>query len=157
MVITVIKARTLIQILEPIKTRGVLETVRRLSQRINEIMIYAINTGLLETNPASSINQTFEKPKKQNSPTLRPEIFPQVMRDISMSNLQVITLFLLLWELLTLVRPSESAGVKWVEIDLENKLWHIPAERIKPQEAHTILLSNEALGLLAQLKPLILH
>ena len=157
MLITVIKARTLIQILGPIKIRGVLETVRRLSQRINEIMIYAINTGLLEANPASSINQTFEKPKKLNSLTLRPEIFPQVMRDISMSNLQVITLVLLLWDLLTLVRPSESAGAKWVEIDLENKLWHIPAERIKTQEAHTILLSNGALGLLAQLKPLILH
>lgn len=112
MAITVIKARTLIQVLEPIKTRGVLETVRRLSRRINEIMIYAINTGLLEANPTSNINQTFQKPKKQNSPTVRPEIFPQVMRNISVSNLQVITLVLLFWELLTLVRPSESAGAK---------------------------------------------
>ncbi|OTQ81179.1 hypothetical protein B6D14_02125 [Gilliamella apis] len=147
MAITEIKARNLIQILEPIETHGVLETVRRLSQRINEIMSYAINTDLLEANPASNINQTFEKPKKQNSPTERPEIFPKVMRNISMSNLQVITLVLLLWELLTLVRPSESAGAKRVEINLENKLWHIPAERIKTQKAHTIPISNGALGL----------
>lgn len=59
MAITEIKARTLIQVLEPIKTRGALETVLRLSQRINEIMIYAINTGLLEANPASTISQAF--------------------------------------------------------------------------------------------------
>lgn len=154
MAITEIKARTLIQVLEPIKTRGALETVRRLSQRINEIMIYAINTGLLEANPASTISQAFEKPKKQNSPTVRPEILPQLMRDISMSNLQVTTRALLLWQLITLVRPSEAAGTKWVEIDFENKLWNIPAERMKAKKAHTVPLSNEALGLLAQLKPL---
>lgn len=82
-------------------------------------MIYAINTGLLEANPASTISQVFEKPKKQNLPTVRPEILPQLMRDISMSNLQVTTRALLLWQLLTLVRPSEAAGTKWVEIDLE--------------------------------------
>lgn len=65
-----IKARTLVEALEPIKARGALETVRRLVQRINEIMIYAVNTGLIDTNPASGIGMAFEKPKKQNMPTL---------------------------------------------------------------------------------------
>lgn len=76
------------------------------------------------------------------------------MRDISMSNLQVTTCALLLWLLLTLVRPSEAAGTKWVEIDLENKLWHIHAKRMKAKKAHAVPLSNEALSLLAQLKTL---
>ncbi|MEA9392410.1 integrase arm-type DNA-binding domain-containing protein, partial [Acerihabitans sp. TG2] len=68
-----IKARTLIQALEPIKARGALETVRRLVQRINEIMIFAVNTGLIESNPASGIGNAFERPKKQHMPTIRPE------------------------------------------------------------------------------------
>lgn len=55
-----IKARLLIQTLEPIKARGALETVRRLVQRINEIMIYAVNTGLIDANPASGIGMAFE-------------------------------------------------------------------------------------------------
>ena len=38
-----IKARTLVEALEPIKARGALETVRRLVQRINEIMTYAVD------------------------------------------------------------------------------------------------------------------
>ncbi len=58
-----IKARLLIQVLEPTKARGALETVRRLVQRINEIMIYAVNTGLIEANPASGIGNAFERPK----------------------------------------------------------------------------------------------
>ncbi|MEJ1741301.1 integrase, partial [Escherichia coli] len=56
-----IKARTLVETLEPIKARGALETVRRLVQRINEIMIYAVNTGLIDANPASGIGMAFEK------------------------------------------------------------------------------------------------
>ena len=59
-----IKARTFVEALKPIKARGALETVRRLVQRINEIMIYAVNTGLIDANPASGISMAFEKPKK---------------------------------------------------------------------------------------------
>ncbi|ACR70221.1 site-specific recombinase, phage integrase family [Edwardsiella ictaluri 93-146] len=66
-----LKARTIVEALEPIKARGALETVRRLVQRINEIMIYAVNTGLIDANPSSGVRMAFEKPKKQSMPTLR--------------------------------------------------------------------------------------
>lgn len=63
-----IKARTIVEALEPIKARGALETVRRLVQRINEIMIYAVNTGLIDANPASGVGMAFEKPKSRICP-----------------------------------------------------------------------------------------
>lgn len=85
-----IKARTIVEALEPIKARGALETVRRLVQRVNEIMIYAVNTGLIDANPASGVGMAFEKPKKQNMPTLRPEELPKLMRSLVMSNLSVV-------------------------------------------------------------------
>jgi integrase len=62
-----IKARTIVEALEPIKARGALETVRRLVQRINEIMIYAVNTGLIDANPASGVGMAFEKPKTKHA------------------------------------------------------------------------------------------
>jgi hypothetical protein len=86
-----IKACALIEALEPIKARGALETVRRLVQRINEIMIYAVNTGLIDANQASDVGMAFEKPKKQNMPTLRPEESTKLMRSLVMSNLSVPT------------------------------------------------------------------
>ena len=64
-----IKAKTLVEALELIKARGALETVRRLVQGVNEIMIYAVKTGLIYVNPASGIGIgigigiAFEKPK----------------------------------------------------------------------------------------------
>jgi len=101
-----IKTRKLIEALEPIKARSALETVRRLVQRINEIMIYAVNAGLIDANPASGIGMVFEKPKKQNMPTLRSEELPKLMRSLEMSNLSVSNRCLIEWQLLTLVRPT---------------------------------------------------
>lgn len=152
-----IKARKLVEALEPIKARGALETVRRLVQRINEIMIYAVNTGLINANPASGVGMAFEKPKKQNMPTLRPEELPKLMRSLVISNLSVTTRCLIEWQLLTLVRPSEASGTQWVEIDLDSKLWTIPAERMKAKREHVVPLSPQALELLDLMKPISNH
>mgnify|MGYP000388067023 FL=1 len=152
-----IKARTLVEALEPIKARGALETVRRLVQRINEIMIYAVNTGLIDANPASGVGMAFEKPKKKNMPTLRPEELPKLMRSLVMSNLSVPTRCLIEWQLMTLVRPSEASGTRWAEIDLEAKLWTIPAERMKAKREHIVPLSSQALNILEVMKPISSH
>ncbi|ABP61765.1 integrase domain-containing protein [Enterobacter sp. 638] len=152
-----IKARTIIEALEPIKARGALETVRRLVQRINEIMIYAVNTGLLDANPASGVGMAFERPKKQNMLTLRPEELPKLMRSIGMSNLSVPTRCLIELQLLTLVRPSEASGARWAEIDIDAKLWKIPAERMKAKREHIVPLSPQALEILEIMTPISAH
>lgn len=152
-----IKARTIVEALEPIKARGALETVRRLVQRINEIMIYAVNTGIIDANPASGVGMAFEKPKKQNMPTLRPEELPKLMRSLVMSNLSVSTRCLIEWQLLTLMRPSEASGARWEEIDLNAKLWTIPAERMKAKREHIVPLSPQALEILEVMKPISAH
>lgn len=152
-----IKARALVEALEPIKARGALETVRRLVQRINEIMIYAVNTGLIDANPASGVGMAFERPKKKNMPTLRPEELPKLMRSLVMSNLSVPTRCLIEWQLLTLVRPSEASGARWAEIDLDAKLWTIPAVRMKAKREHIVPLSPQALEILEVMKPISAH
>lgn len=45
--IVTLKAKHFISALQPIKDKGSLETVKRLIQRINEIMYYAVNVGIL--------------------------------------------------------------------------------------------------------------
>ena len=152
-----IKARKLVEALEPIKARGALETVRRLVQRINEIMIYAVNTGLIDANPASGIGMAFEKPKKLHMPALRPEELPKLMRSLMMSNLSVPTRCLIEWQLLTLVRPSEASGARWAEIDINARLWTIPAERMKANREHIVPLSPQAIDILDVMRPISAH
>jgi integrase len=57
------------------------------------------------------------------------------------------------WQLHTMSRPSETAGARWEEIDLEAKLWNIPAERMKMKRPHTIPLSPQILELLEIIRP----
>lgn len=120
-------------------------------------MIYAVNTGLIDANPASGVGMAFEKPKKQNMPTLRPEELPKLMRSLVMSNLSVPTRCLIEWQLLTLVRPSEASGARWEEIDLVAKLWTIPAARMKAKREHIVPLSVQALNVLEVMKPISAH
>lgn len=66
-------ARQFITALEPIQASGKLETVKRVSQRINEVMDYAVNSGLIPANPAAKIRKAFQTPVKTHLPTIRPE------------------------------------------------------------------------------------
>lgn len=59
--ITKISAKEVIQMLRPIEAKGSLETVKRLTQRLNEIMTFAVNTGLIFSNPLSGIKDAFKK------------------------------------------------------------------------------------------------
>jgi integrase len=149
--ITAVKA---IDTIKPIAAKGHLETVKRLCQRLNEIMVYAANTGLITANPLSGIGKAFQTPVKQHLPTLKPEQLPTLMAALSMASIKITTRCLIEWQLHTMVRPSEAAGTRWDEIDFENALWNIPAERMKKKKPHIVPLSSQSLELLNLMKPI---
>lgn len=157
MPISKITAPKTIEVLKPIAAKGSLETVKRLSQRLNEIMAFAVNTGLIHANPLAGIRSAFQKPQKQNMPTITPEELPQLMKDISYASIKLVTRYLIEWQLHTMVRPSEAAGAKWSEIDFDNKLWTIPAERMKKKREHLVPLTEQTIDILDRLKPLSGH
>lgn len=117
--VTEIKAHTLIKAVQPVQARGVLETVRRLCQRINEVMIYAQNTGLIDAVPGVNIGKAFQKPQKKNMPSIRPEQLPQLMQTMRTASISVSTRCLFMWQLLTITRPAEAAEARWDEIDFD--------------------------------------
>src|SRR4029453_18980076 len=50
--------------------------------------------------------------------------------------------------ILTAARSGEIRGATWSEIDLENGLWTIPADRMKAKREHVVPLSKAALSVL---------
>lgn len=60
-----INAPQVIELLKPIEAKGSLETVKRLAQRLNEVMNYATNCGLAQANPLTGIKAAFKKPKRR--------------------------------------------------------------------------------------------
>lgn len=53
--------------------------------------------------------------------------------------------------ILTAARSGEVRSAKWDEIDLENRLWVIPADRMKMEKEHRVPLSDAAVKLLKSL------
>lgn len=53
--------------------------------------------------------------------------------------------------ILTAARSGEVRGATWAEIDLQGRLWTIPAERMKGGREHLVPLSDTAVALLAAL------
>lgn len=148
-----ITAPMVIELLRPLEAKGSLETVKRLTQRLNEIMTYGVNSGLIFANPLSGIRAVFKKPKKENMAALPPEELPELMMEIANASIKRITRCLLEWQLHTMTRPAEAATTRWADIDFDKALWVIPAERMKKRRPHAVPLTEQALALLATVRP----
>ena len=53
--------------------------------------------------------------------------------------------------ILTAARTGEVIGMQWVEVDLDERVWVIPAERMKGKREHRVPLSEPAVSLLRAL------
>ncbi|EGR3920981.1 TPA: tyrosine-type recombinase/integrase [Vibrio cholerae] len=152
-----ITAPEIIELLKPIEAKGSLETVKRLTQRLNEVMNFATNCGLIQANPLTGIKAAFKKPKKENMAALTPAELPELMGAIANASIKRTTRCLLEWQLHTMTRPAEASGTRWDEIDWEEKVWTIPAERMKKRREHRIPLTEQMLALLEVMKPISGH
>ncbi|MDB5429589.1 MAG: integrase family protein [Caulobacter sp.] len=56
----------------------------------------------------------------------------------------------LTFTILTAARTSEVTGATWGELDLEAKMWTVPAERMKMKREHTVPLSDAAPEILSE-------
>lgn len=151
--ISAISAPQVINLLRPLETKGSLETVKRLSQRLNEIMTYGVNSGLIHANPLSGIRSVFKKPKKKNMAALAPDELKELMVAIANASIKRTTRCLIEWQLNTMTRPAEAATTCWADIDFEKRIWTIPAERMKKRRIHIVPLTDQALALLEAIKP----
>ena len=151
--ISAISAPQVINLLRPLETKGSLETVKRLSQRLNEIMTYGVNSGLIHANPLSGIRSVFKKPKKKNMAALAPDELKELMVAIANASIKRTTRCLIEWQLNTMTRPAEAATTRWADIDFEKRIWTIPAERMKKRRIHIVPLTEQALALLEAIKP----
>lgn len=152
-----IKPKLVLDILEPVKAQGTLETVKRLCRIINEVMRIAAGTGAIEINYLADITKLFPAPKRKHMATIEPERLPELMQAIANANITLSTRCLLEWQLHTMTRPIESATARWQDIDFENKVWVVPEERMKMKRPHTIPLTEQTLAILEIMKQISSH
>lgn len=140
--------------LQRVEQRNNFDMANRLGNYINEILNFAVNGGLIPFNPCLKMNKTLKQAKKANNPRIKSEELPEFMQALAQANIEPQTRTLIQFQMLTMARPGEASGARWAEIDLHQKLWTIPAERMKAREPHTVPLSTQAVKLLEKMQPI---
>ncbi|MCC2615922.1 tyrosine-type recombinase/integrase [Aestuariibacter halophilus] len=146
-----------IEILNSITGRDCFEMARMVSQRMNNVMTFAVNAGIVHHNPLAGIKQMIPSNTTQNMPSLAPAELPQLMKALNFANIKFQTRCLIEWQLHTMTRPGEAVTARWEEIDFKEALWIIPAEKMKMGREHRIPLTEQAIALLELMKPLSGH
>lgn len=126
------------------------ETATRVRQRIEVIFdwckaheyIKGDNPARLKGALAHLLPKANKIQKKSHHPALPFQQIGKFMRELrTKSGFSVLALEFLI---LTATRTSEVLNAKWDEFDIANKVWTIPAERMKAGKAHRVPLNNRA-------------
>ena len=148
-----INAPLTIETLRPLEQQGKVETLSRVRTKLNQVMTFAVNTGVVEHNPLSKISAAFGTSPVTHQPAIHPRELPELLKAINTANIFAPTRYLMLWSLHTLLRPAEAAGTRWDEIDFKERLWRIPAQRMKGKKRdHTVPLTDQALSILENMR-----
>jgi integrase len=143
-------------VLKPIWSKKT-ETASRIRQRIEQILNWATVSGYRTgENPArwaGNISEILPKPSKV-SKRVHFKALPYEQMGSFMVELRkrpAMTARALEWIILTACRSAEARGATWDEIDLKNRIWSIPADRMKMDREHRVPLCDDAVKLLKNL------
>jgi integrase len=142
----------LLDVLRVIEHRGALVVARETLQRCSAVFRYAIASCRAERNPAADLQGALKPPKETHYASLSAEDLPEFLEKLEHYDGHVMTKLAMRLLMLTFVRTGEIRGAKWEEIDIENKLWRIPAERMKMDVEHLVPLSDQAIACLEELR-----
>ena len=134
------------------------ETASRVRQRLERIFSYCIARQFMKgPNPAAY---------KDNLQHLLPNIskvtivkhhrsldyhdLPDLINELH--KIKITSSYALTFLIATAARTNEVIGATWKEIDLKNKVWTIPAPRMKMRQEHSVPLNNTACFVLSNIQ-----
>ncbi len=154
-VINDIQPKDLLRVLRRVESRGAVESGHRIRQHCSAVFRYAVASGYADRDPIQDLRGALlpTKPKHYAS-IIEPKKIGELLRAIDAYEGQLITRCALALTALTFVRPGELRKAEWSEIDFETTQWRIPAEKMKMDRPHIVPLSEQALEILKEIKPL---
>lgn len=159
-----LKTRDLLIPIKAVEMSGRLEVAARLQQRTTAIMRFAVQSGLIDYNPAQEIAGAVATAKRQHRAALELNRIPELLHRIDTYTGRPLTRLAVELTLLVFIRSSELRFARWSEVDFENAMWTIPGEReplegvkhshrgSKMRTPHLVPLSRQALLILEKIK-----
>ena len=145
-----------LKLLTPLWTKRP-ETARRLRQKMRQTFRWAQAHGHIENNPAGEmIGGALPKlpAVKAHLRALPYQDVPAALETIGQAGAGLSVKLAFRFLVLTAARAGEVRGAIWDEIDMENKTWTVPAQRMKGGKVHRVPLSDPALLVLEQARNL---
>jgi len=152
-----VKAKEIKAILDRVRSRGVVETARRVLTIMGQIYRYAIMTGRAEYELTAGFRGYLpptSKTRKHMAAVTDPKELTPLLRAMDSYEGHFPTQCALKLLPLLFVRPGELRRMEWAEIDLEAGEWNIPGPKMKMKQPHLVPLCRQAVEILKELQPL---
>ena len=152
--IELIKGNDILACAKKIEERGALEMAKRSIPLTGRVFRYAIRKGIIENDPTSHLQEALKPRKVKHMARLDISEFPPFLERMDRYHGNILVKTALQLITLTFVRTAELINMEWSEIDFSNKLWRIPAYKMKMALPHIVPLSRQAIELIESLRPL---
>ena len=150
-----IKAPELLAVLRRVESRGALETAHRIRTIAGQVLRYAVATGRAERDCSGDLKGALPQPGEHHHAAITdPKEVASLLRTIDGYEGHFVVKCALRLAPMFFVRPGELRNAEWAEMDLDERVWNIPAEKMKMKQAHIVPLSTQAVAILTELKHL---
>ena len=154
--ISKIEPPQLVKVLYAIEDRNAPVLAHKIQGYLTKICKYAVRAGIIKYNPAADLAGTIEPAPAKNYPALTEPAdvasYLQKMNDPAFIKCRRHTQQLLLLHPMLFLRPGSLRLLEWSEINYEDKLLDLPAEKMKMEKSHFVPLSRQAIDILNSLK-----
>lgn len=139
---------------DKVKERGVSRMARVIFSLVRQMMRFAVDRDLIESDPTAAIRKEKAVGKDNERDRVLSEVeLKQLAKALPTCVPKQIELAVWLMTS-TLCRVGELSKAAWADIDLDNKRWRIPADVAKNEKEHIVSLSDFAVEKFTELKAL---
>lgn len=149
-----ITAHEILAVLKKMESRGSTSSALKVRQWCSAIFCYAVATLRADSDPAAALKGAIIPPKTENSRCLTGDELRKYFAAAESYTGHTQTKLCLQLLPFFFVRQGELRGAVWTEIDWDQNLWVIPAERMKMSRPHSVPLTPYTRSLLERAKAL---
>ena len=156
--ISKLTAQEILAVLRKVEANGRYESARRMRSVISRVFRYAIATARADRDLAADLRGALITPKvKHHAAITAPKEVGALLRAIDGYTGHELTAVALRLTPHLFVRPGELRQAEWAEIDPDDAVWSIPAEKMKMRRSLCVPLSRQVLAMLEELHALTGH
>jgi len=151
--IDAIEPAELLVVLKKIEKSGKRETAVRTRAFASRVFRHGVAMALCKHDPAAMLGGALATPiVTHHAAVLEPHQLGEVLRSIDDYAGSIVVKIAMQLLPHVFLRPGELRQGKWTEVDFDEAVWRIPAERTKLRRPHSVPLSLQSVKLLKTLR-----